>query len=36
VTKGQFKDSYVYYASQPEQFKALNTSIMDRLSRQIP
>jgi hypothetical protein len=36
VTKKQFKDSYVYYASQPEQFKALNTSIMDRLSRQIP
>ena len=36
VTKKQFKDSYVYYASQPEKFKALNTSIMDRLSRQIP
>lgn len=36
ITKKQFKESYVYYASQPEVFKALNTSIMDRLSRQIP
>jgi hypothetical protein len=36
ITKKQFKESYVFYASQPETFKALNTSIMDRLSRQIP
>jgi hypothetical protein len=36
VTKKEFKDSYTFYASQPEKFKALNTSIMDRLSRQIP
>jgi hypothetical protein len=36
ITKDQFKASYVYYASQPEVFKELNTSIMDRLSRQIP
>jgi hypothetical protein len=36
VTKKQFKNSYEFYASQPEAFKALNTSIMDRLSRQIP
>jgi hypothetical protein len=36
ITKKQFKESYVYYASQPEVFKELNTSIMDRLSRQIP
>ena len=36
ITKKQFKDSYVYYASQPETFKELNTSIMDRISRQIP
>ena len=36
VTKKQFKESYVYYASQPEVFKELNTSIMDRLSRQVP
>ena len=36
ITKKQFKESYVYYASQPEIFKELNTSIMDRLSRQIP
>jgi uncharacterized protein YcfL len=36
VTKKEFKDSYEFYASQPELFKALNTSIMDRLSRQIP
>jgi len=36
VSKKQFKESYVYYASQPEVFKELNTSIMDRLSRQIP
>ena len=36
VTKKQFRDSYVFYASQPEKFKALNTSIMERLSRQIP
>jgi hypothetical protein len=36
ISKKQFKESYVYYASQPEVFKELNTSIMDRLSRQIP
>jgi hypothetical protein len=36
ITKKQFKDSYVYYASQPETFKELNISIMDRISRQIP
>jgi hypothetical protein len=36
ITKKQFKESYVYYASQPEEFKELNTSIMDRLSRKIP
>jgi hypothetical protein len=36
ITKKQFKESYVYYASQPELFKELNTTIMDRLSRQIP
>lgn len=36
VTKNQFKNSYEFYASQPELFKELNTSIMDRLSRQIP
>lgn len=36
ITKKQFKESYEYYASQPEIFKELNTSIMDRLSRQIP
>jgi hypothetical protein len=36
VTKKEFKDSYAFYASQPELFKTLNTSIMDRLSRQIP
>lgn len=36
ITKSQFKESYVYYASRPEIFKELNTSIMDRISRQIP
>jgi hypothetical protein len=36
VTKQQFIHSYTYYASQPETFKALNTEIMDRLSRQVP
>lgn len=36
VTKSQFKDSYTYYASQTEEFIELNTSIMDRLSRQVP
>jgi hypothetical protein len=36
VTKKNFADSYAYYASQPETFKALNTQIMDRLSRQVP
>lgn len=36
VTKKSFVDSYAYYASQPEMFKALNTQIMSRLSRQVP
>ncbi|MFZ9587018.1 MAG: DUF4296 domain-containing protein [Crocinitomicaceae bacterium] len=36
VTKRQFMESYSYYASLPETFKALNTEIMDRLSRQEP
>ena len=36
VSKKSFEDSYAYYASKPDRFKALNTQIMDRLSRQIP
>jgi len=36
VSKKNFVDSYAYYASEPETFKALNTQIMDRLSRQAP
>lgn len=36
VKAKQFRESYRYYASQPEEFKALNTSIMDRLSRENP
>lgn len=36
VKAKQFQESYRYYASQPEEFKALNTSIMDRLSRENP
>lgn len=36
VKAKQFQESYRYYASQPEEFKALNTNIMDRLSRENP
>jgi hypothetical protein len=36
VSTKQFQTSYRYFASHPEEFKALNTRIMDRLSREIP
>lgn len=36
VNRKQFKTSYTYYASHPEDFKSLNTSVMDRLSRERP
>ena len=36
VSRKQFEKSYRYFASHPEEFKALNTRIMDRLSREKP